>query len=107
MYLDEELLKRRDKRLKLASRRRAYEANDATKRKRATENAVWSWWKVPSCLNAKAVRLTRPSVRARRTPGRSALGNKRETKVAGTRVQRSGATAAQYAIHVVCSFSRI
>jgi len=65
IYLDEELSKRRDKRLELASRRRTYEVNDATKRKRAAENAVWSWWKVPSCLNAKTVRLTRPSVRAR------------------------------------------
>ena len=46
IHLDEELSKRRGKRLELASRRRAYEVNDAMKRKRASENAVWSWWKV-------------------------------------------------------------
>lgn len=45
IHLDEELSKRRDKRLELASRRRTYEVNDATKRKRTAENAVWSWWK--------------------------------------------------------------
>jgi len=54
IHLDEELSKRRDKRLELASRRRTYEVNDATKRKRAAENAVWSWWKVLSCSNARA-----------------------------------------------------
>ena len=49
IHLDEELSKRRDKRLELASRRRTHEVNDAMKRKRAAENAVWSWWKVLSC----------------------------------------------------------
>jgi hypothetical protein len=63
-----ELSKRRDKRLELASRRRTYEVNDATKRKRAAENAVWSWWKVLLCLNAlDSSPLTPPAVRARRT----------------------------------------
>ena len=52
IHLDEELSKRRDKRLELASRRRTYEINDAMKRKRAAENAVWSWWKVFRWLNA-------------------------------------------------------
>lgn len=50
IHLDEELSKRRDKRLELASRRRTYEINDAMKRKRAAENAVWSWWKVSPLL---------------------------------------------------------
>ena len=50
IHLDEELSKRRDKRLELASRRRTYEINDAMKRKRAAENAVWSWWKVSRLL---------------------------------------------------------
>ena len=46
IHLDEELSKRRDKRLESASRRRTYEINDAMKRRCAAENAVWSWWKV-------------------------------------------------------------
>ena len=50
IHLDEELSKRRDKRLELASQRRTYEINDAMKRKRAAENAVWSWWKVSPFL---------------------------------------------------------
>ena len=48
IHLDEELSKRRDKRLEVASQRRTYEINDTMKRKRAAENAVWSWWKVSS-----------------------------------------------------------
>ena len=58
IHLDEELSKRRDKRLELASRRRTYEVNDATKRKRAAENAVWSWWKVPLSPKRQIVALT-------------------------------------------------
>ena len=64
IHLDEELSKRRDKRIELASRRRTYEVNDATKRKRAAENAVWSWWKVLPRLNAQPLPLTCPAVRA-------------------------------------------
>ena len=64
IHLDEELSKRRDKRLELASRRRTYEVNDATKRKRAAENAVWSWWKVLSRLNAQAFLFTSRSTSA-------------------------------------------
>ena len=67
IHLDEELSTRRDKRIELASRRRTYEVNDATKRKRAAENAVWGWWKVPSCLDAHTLQFTCPAVRARRT----------------------------------------
>ena len=67
IHLDGELSKRRDKRLELASRRRTYEVNDAMKRKRAAENAVWSWWKVLLSSNPRTFRLTRPAARARRT----------------------------------------
>ena len=56
IHLDEELSKRRDKRVELASRRRTYEINDAMKRKRAAENAVWSWWKVPPLLKRPYIR---------------------------------------------------
>ena len=73
------------------------------KRKRAAENAVWSWWKVLVCLNTRTFRLTRPAARTRRTSSRNALGNKQKAKAIGTRAQSSGATAAQYVIHVVCS----
>jgi len=46
-YLQQEMIKRRDKRLELASRKRSYEVANATKRRRADEDGVWSWWKVP------------------------------------------------------------
>jgi len=46
-YLQQEMIKRRDKRLELASRKRSYEIGNATKRRRADEDGVWSWWKVP------------------------------------------------------------
>jgi len=67
IHLDGELSRRRGERLELASQRRTYEVNDAMKRKRAAENAVWSWWKVLLCSNARTFRLTRPAARARRT----------------------------------------
>ncbi len=40
-YLQQEMRKRRDKRLELASRQRSYEVANATKRR--NENGVWSW----------------------------------------------------------------
>ncbi|PCH36877.1 hypothetical protein WOLCODRAFT_157568 [Wolfiporia cocos MD-104 SS10] len=45
LHLHAELLKRRDKRLELASRRRDYEIASVTKRRKLDEDAVWSWWK--------------------------------------------------------------
>jgi hypothetical protein len=45
-YLQKEMTKRRDKRLELASRKRSYEVINATKRRKADEDGVWSWWKV-------------------------------------------------------------
>lgn len=46
IHLQRELLKRRDKRLELATRKRAYEVANVTKRRRTDEDATWSWWKV-------------------------------------------------------------
>ena len=45
-HLQKELTKRRDKRLELASRKRSYEVANASKRRKADEDGVWSWWKV-------------------------------------------------------------
>lgn len=45
-YLQKEMTKRRDKRLELSSRKRTYEVSNATKRRKADEDGVWSWWKV-------------------------------------------------------------
>ncbi|TFY60934.1 hypothetical protein EVJ58_g4827 [Rhodofomes roseus] len=45
LHLNEELLKRRDKRLELASRRRDFEALNVMKRRKLDEDGVWSWWK--------------------------------------------------------------
>ena len=52
LHLQKELSKRRDKRLELASRKRSYEVANATKRRKADEDSVWSWWKVGSSLLA-------------------------------------------------------
>lgn len=46
IHLQRELLKRRDKRLELATRKRAFELANVTKRRRTDEDATWSWWKV-------------------------------------------------------------
>ncbi|KAH9931475.1 uncharacterized protein B0H18DRAFT_1116280 [Fomitopsis serialis] len=45
LHLNEELLKRRDKRLELASRRRDFEVLNVMKRRKLDEDGVWSWWK--------------------------------------------------------------
>jgi Sds3-like len=45
IHLLAELSKRRDKRLELASRKRAYEIANVTKKRVLEENATWSWWK--------------------------------------------------------------
>lgn len=46
LHLQRELLKRRDKRIELATRKRSYEIANVTKRRRMDEDATWSWWKV-------------------------------------------------------------
>jgi hypothetical protein len=46
MYMQTELLKRRDTRLDLADKRRDCELRAATKRRKLDESAVWGWWKV-------------------------------------------------------------
>lgn len=51
-HLQKELNKRRDKRLELASRKRSYEVANASKRRRADEDGVWSWWKVGYSFDA-------------------------------------------------------
>jgi hypothetical protein len=55
-YLQKEMTKRRDKRLELASRKRSYEVINATKRRKADEDGVWSWWKV-DFFSIKMLRL--------------------------------------------------
>lgn len=46
IHIQKELLKRRDKRLELASRKREYELANIAKKRRIHEDATWSWWKV-------------------------------------------------------------
>ena len=46
-YLQQEMIKQRDKRLELALRKCSYEIGNATKCRRADEDGVWSWWKIP------------------------------------------------------------
>jgi hypothetical protein len=46
IHLHTELSKRRDKRLELATRKRAYEMTSVGKRRALEEDATWSWWKV-------------------------------------------------------------
>ena len=50
IHLQRELLKRRDKRLELATRKRAFELENVTKRRRTDEDATWTWWKVRAVL---------------------------------------------------------
>ncbi|TCD63651.1 hypothetical protein EIP91_005131 [Steccherinum ochraceum] len=45
LHLQTELDKRRNKRLDLAARRRDFEVQNVTKRRRLDEDGVWSWWK--------------------------------------------------------------
>ena len=45
-FLQNEMTKRRDKMLDLASRKRSYGVIIATKRRKADEEGVWCWWKV-------------------------------------------------------------
>ena len=37
---------RRDGRIELAERRRVYEVNNALKKRKAADDAVWTWWMV-------------------------------------------------------------
>lgn len=46
IHIQKELLKRRDKRLELASRKREYELKSIAKKRRIHEDSTWSWWKV-------------------------------------------------------------
>ena len=66
IHLDKELSERRDKCLKLASKRRTYEVGDATKWKRAAKNVVWSWWKVQVEMLSETNRKRRRLERERR-----------------------------------------
>ncbi|KZT28300.1 hypothetical protein NEOLEDRAFT_1239657 [Neolentinus lepideus HHB14362 ss-1] len=45
LVLQAELAKRRDKRLELAAKRRSYEVTMVTRKRKADEDGVWSWWK--------------------------------------------------------------
>ena len=51
LHLQKELLKRRDKRLELASRKRSYEVANAVTRRLADESNTWSWWQVISKIH--------------------------------------------------------
>lgn len=46
IHIQKELLKRRDRRLELASRKREYELANVSKKRRTNEDSTWSWWKV-------------------------------------------------------------
>ncbi|KAF9530639.1 Sds3-like-domain-containing protein [Crepidotus variabilis] len=46
LHLQKEMTNRRDKRLQLASRKRSFEVANASKRRKADEDGVWSWWKL-------------------------------------------------------------
>ncbi|EED80278.1 predicted protein [Postia placenta Mad-698-R] len=61
LHLHSELLKRRDKRLELAARRRDYEVANVTKRRKLDEDCTWSWWKTEmiSETNRKRRKLER------------------------------------------------
>ena len=41
---------RRDGRIELAERRRVYEVNNALKKRKAADDAVWTWWMVRRTL---------------------------------------------------------
>ncbi|KAG5635886.1 hypothetical protein H0H81_009767 [Sphagnurus paluster] len=45
IHLQQELSRRRDKRLDLAAGKRDYEIKNVNKRRRSDEDATWSWWK--------------------------------------------------------------
>ena len=46
LHLQHELTMRRDGRIELAERRRVYEVNNALKKRKAADDAVWTWWMV-------------------------------------------------------------
>ena len=50
IHIQKELLKRRDKRLELASCKREYELVNVAKTRRVNEESIWSWWKVCCAL---------------------------------------------------------
>jgi hypothetical protein len=55
LQLQAELGRRRDGRLELADRRRAFEVANAYKKRKANDDAVWTWWIVR--LNAHVILL--------------------------------------------------
>ena len=50
-YLQNEMTKRREKQLELASWKRSYEVINARKRRKADEDGVWSWKVKLLCLS--------------------------------------------------------
>lgn len=46
IHIQKELLKRRDRRLELAARKREYELANISRKRRTNEDSTWSWWKV-------------------------------------------------------------
>jgi hypothetical protein len=46
LYLQNELERRKDKRLELAARKRTYEFSHVSRKRKLEEDATWSWWKV-------------------------------------------------------------
>lgn len=50
LHLQDELSKRRDKRIELATRKRTFQVSNATKKRRLDEESTWSWWKVSFAL---------------------------------------------------------
>ncbi|KAL0071191.1 hypothetical protein AAF712_001756 [Marasmius tenuissimus] len=46
IYLQNELSRRKDKRLELAARKRAFEFSSISRKRKLDEDATWSWWKL-------------------------------------------------------------
>ncbi|KAF9269507.1 hypothetical protein L218DRAFT_1072343 [Marasmius fiardii PR-910] len=45
IYLQNELSRRKDKRLQLAARKRAFEFSNISRKRKLDEDTIWSWWK--------------------------------------------------------------
>ncbi|KIY51082.1 hypothetical protein FISHEDRAFT_71376 [Fistulina hepatica ATCC 64428] len=70
-HLQNELLKRRDKRIELATLRRTYETECVLRKRRHTETGIWSWWEhsrdeLQTTMVAEANRKRRRIERERR-----------------------------------------
>ncbi|KAG7095559.1 hypothetical protein E1B28_006296 [Marasmius oreades] len=46
IYLQNELSRRKDKRLQLAARKRSFEFSNISRKRKLDEDAIWSWWKL-------------------------------------------------------------